>query len=67
MQNIEDPPFTQSARLLFICKLLPHSHITSPVLLTHTTVLRPSCILSLTTRLAGTRKVKAIWIYWSKR
>jgi len=39
---------------------------------THTTVLRPSWILSGTTRVSRhqkgkTRKVKPIWIYWSKR
>jgi len=39
---------------------------------THTTILQPSWILSGTTRVSGhqkgkTRKVKPIWIYWSKR
>jgi len=38
---------------------------------THTTVLRPCWILSGTTWLsrepASTRKVKPVWIYWSKR
>jgi len=34
---------------------------------THTTILWPSWILSGTTRGASTRKVKPIWIYWSKR
>jgi len=39
---------------------------------THTTVLWPSWILSGTTRVSHhqkgkTRKVKPIWIYWSKR
>jgi len=39
---------------------------------THTTVLWPSWILSGTTRVSRhqkgkTRKVKPVWIYWSKR
>jgi len=39
---------------------------------THTTILRPSWILSGTTRVSQqqkgkTREVKPIWIYWSKR
>ena len=39
---------------------------------THTTILRPSWILSGTTRVSWhqkgkTRKVKPIWIHWSKR
>jgi len=35
---------------------------------THTdTTIRPSWILSGTTRWAGTRKLKPIWIYWSRR
>jgi len=39
---------------------------------THTTVLRPSWILSRITWVSRhqkvkTRKVKRIWIYWSKR
>jgi len=39
---------------------------------THTTILQPSWILSGTTQLSrhqksNTRKVKPVWIYWSKR
>jgi len=39
---------------------------------THTTILRPSWILSGTTRVSQhqkgkTRKAEPIWIYWSKR
>jgi len=39
---------------------------------THTTILQPSWIMSGTMRISRhrkgkTRKVKPIWIYWSKR
>jgi len=47
---------------------ITHRHIQY----THITVLQPSWILSGTTRVSRhqkgkTRKVKPIWIYWSKR
>jgi len=43
------------------------TQILSQVAVTHITALRPSWIMSGTTRVSRHQKGKPIWIYWSKR